>query len=287
MAAFTSRFSVSSLTLEKTFSRYGMWAVDLWRLSWKFWSSRSFSAATSLLVLSSTFSSFCHTWELDAASWLCSLATGLPVLFQSCWQVALSFSGLFDAIGPCTVEELVAACETKFNVGFDFATILSSPFSSCILFAIVSGKPAELKVWMQQIELKWLMLNKWRRLFHSSRVKFPLSMCLRVGAWVSTSLIRIFGSRLVLSNNQSRATLWVLDTCLVVRLLPLMITASLSSKTYRTELRRLRVRRNIINIAQFRNVVLDWSRGLVLGVFAWLRDATGFPVLFLWTSSIG
>ena len=65
----------------------------------------------------------------------------------------------------CTVEELIAACETRFNVGFDFATILSCPYSSCILFAIVPGQLAEL--------LKWLMLNKWKRLFHSSRVKLP------------------------------------------------------------------------------------------------------------------
>ena len=39
------------------------------------------------------------------------------------------------------------------------------------------------------------------------------------------------------SNNQSRATLWVLETCLIVGLLPFMIiliTASLSSNTYNT-----------------------------------------------------
>ena len=39
----------------------------------------------------------------------------------------------------------------------------------------------------------------------------------------------------VLSNNQSRATLWVLETCLIVGLLPLkifLITALLSSNTY-------------------------------------------------------
>ena len=44
-----------------------------------------------------------------------------------------------------------------------------------------------------------------------------------------------FGSNLVRSHNQSRATLWVLDTCLIVGLLPLKIiwiTASLSSNTY-------------------------------------------------------
>ena len=52
---------------------------------------------------------------------------------------------------------------------------------------------------------------------------------------VSMYLIWILGSRLIRSNNQSSATLWVLETCLIVGLLPLMIiliTASLSSNTY-------------------------------------------------------
>ena len=42
-------------------------------------------------------------------------------------------------------------------------------------------------------------------------------------------------SKLILSNNQPRETLWVLDTYLIVGLLPLiviLITASLSSNTY-------------------------------------------------------
>ena len=46
-------------------------------------------------------------------------------------------------------------------------------------------------------------------------------------------LIWILGSTLILSNNQSRETLWVLDTCLIVGLLPfiiILITASLSQK---------------------------------------------------------
>ena len=52
---------------------------------------------------------------------------------------------------------------------------------------------------------------------------------------LSTYLIWILGSKLILSNNQSRATLWVLETCLTVGLLPLiiiLITASLSSNTW-------------------------------------------------------
>ena len=48
-------------------------------------------------------------------------------------------------------------------------------------------------------------------------------------------LIWILRPKLIRSINQSRATLWVLETCLIVGLLPLMIiliTASLSSNTY-------------------------------------------------------
>ena len=58
-------------------------------------------------------------------------------------------------------EELAGTCEDKFiAVGFDFATILSSSFCSCILFAIVSGQLIKLEFLAQQVELKWLMLNK-------------------------------------------------------------------------------------------------------------------------------
>ena len=44
-----------------------------------------------------------------------------------------------------------------------------------------------------------------------------------------------FGVQIARSNSQSRATLWVLETCLIVGLLPfiiILITASLSSNTY-------------------------------------------------------
>ena len=51
----------------------------------------------------------------------------------------------YASVTFCTVEELIAACETSFNVGFDFAKILSSHFSSCILVAIVPGQMVELK----------------------------------------------------------------------------------------------------------------------------------------------
>ena len=80
-----------------------------------------------------------------------------------------------------------------------------------------------------------------------------------------------FGSKLILSDTQSSATLWVLDTCLIVGLRPLMIiliTASLSSKDeqHRTKQRKLRVRRDTVNIVQTKIVVLGWNLGFVLGV---------------------
>ena len=64
-----------------------------------------------------------------------------------------------------------------------------------------------------------------------------ISLSQYVASWflVSMYLIRNLGSKLILSNHQSRATLWVVETCLIVGLLPFMIiliTASLSSNTY-------------------------------------------------------
>ena len=55
----------------------------------------------------------------------------------------LSTHRFFDAIGLCTIDELVATCVTRFNVGFDFATILSSLLAS--FFAIVSRQLVDLK----------------------------------------------------------------------------------------------------------------------------------------------
>ena len=73
----------------------------------------------------------------------------------------MSIPGLLDAIGIFAVEEIARTCEDKFiAVDFDFATLLSSAFCSCILFAIVLGQLLKLEFLAQQVELKWLMLNK-------------------------------------------------------------------------------------------------------------------------------
>ena len=85
------------------------------------------------------------------------------------------------------------------------------------------------------------MLKKQRRFFHSSRMKCLLVKMSAFWCLVSLYLISILGSKLILSNNPSRETLWVLDTCLIVGLLPftlILITASLSSNTYNTAIDR-------------------------------------------------
>ena len=74
---------------------------------------------------------------------------------------ALSFPGRLDAIGSFADEKLAGTVEDKFiAVVLDLATIISSSFCSCTLFAIVLGQLVELEFLSQQIEVKWLMLNK-------------------------------------------------------------------------------------------------------------------------------
>ena len=129
----------------------------------------------------------------------------------------------FDEVEDDTIEGILAV---KFIIGLDFAVTRSSPDSCWTRFAIAAE---------QTVELKWLILNKLNKWFHSSRVKFPLVRMSASWFLVSMYLIWILESRLIRSNNQSSATLWVLETCLIVGLLPLMIiliTASLSSNTY-------------------------------------------------------
>ena len=68
---------------------------------------------------------------------------------------------------------------------------------------------------------------------------FLLSECLRVGSWCQCIWLGFLGPNLILSNNQSRATLWVLETSFIVWLLPfliILIIASLSSKMYNKKL---------------------------------------------------
>ena len=117
--------------------------------------------------------------------------------------------------------------ETKFIISFCFAVTLSPSDSFSVLFDFTLE---------QLVELEWLMFNRHKRWFRSSRVKFPFVSMSASWFSVSVHLIWVLGSKQILSNTQSRATQWVLETCLVVTLLPFMIiliTASLSLKIYK------------------------------------------------------
>ena len=116
------------------------------------------------------YASLSRTWDVDAAS----NEFGLTLTLLSGFPEAIGITGLLDAIGLDAVEELVAMEEDRFiAAGRDLDTTRSSSSCSCIFFAIVK-QLLKLKFLVQQVELKWLVLNKGRRSFHSSRAKFPL-----------------------------------------------------------------------------------------------------------------
>ena len=152
---------------------------------------------------------------------------------------------------------------SRLIIGLNFAVTRSSPESCWSLFAIVSE---------QTEELKWLILNKHNKWFHSSRVKLPLVKMSASWFLVSMYLIWIFGSRLIRSNNQSSATLWVLETCLIVGLLLLMIiliTASLSSKIHNKASWREECTFEEIKSMWFNTLVIPWdlwSSSLTMGL---------------------
>ena len=167
-------------------------------------------------VLASNISSDFHSWEDHLSSMFHSDEFDE---LRSIWLSYLVFPGLSDAVEASTFGSLMLHRETKFIIGFDFAVTLSSPASSCVLFDIASGP---------LMELTWNMIPF---------ITCEISLCQYICEWVLVSvyLIWILGSKLILTNNQSSATLWVLETCLIVGLLPFMIiliTASLSSNTY-------------------------------------------------------
>ena len=74
---------------------------------------------------------------------------------------AMSFPGPFDVFASFADEEHAETVEDTFiAIGFDFATILSSSFCSCILFVIVLEQLIKLEFIAQQVQVKWLMLTK-------------------------------------------------------------------------------------------------------------------------------
>ena len=114
-------------------------------------------------------SSMFHAEEFDEQASITGLSVPVCCTFNelsgTIWLSDLVFTGFSDAIEASTIWSLTRHLDTKFIIGFDFAVTLSSPASSCVLLDIA------LTLLMER---KWLMLNKHKRRFHSSRVQFHL-----------------------------------------------------------------------------------------------------------------
>ena len=271
------------------------------RISWVFWiagyykfpccffvSDRFPLSSSSWLLQASESENFHNTWFficcdkfpcdfLKQPAKVCILqlhlrtrrCVGFRISCHPCFQVSLLLwaSGLLDAIGIFADDELVWTVEDKFKaVDFDFFFSflflypLSHHFGAANQAGILSANGAEL-----------LVLNERRRLFHSSRVKFPFVNMSASWCLVSMYLIWIFGSRLILSNNQYSATLWVRDMCLIGFCLLWSYWSQLHCpqkfNEWRLNEQILRLRKHI-NIDQIQINSFGVDRGLIAGVLS-------------------
>ena len=111
------------------------------------------------------------------------------------------------------------------------------------------------KKWLRENVERFMMWNRCKRLFHSSRVKLPLVHKSVIWFLMSTYLIWILGSKLIPLNNQSTATRCVPDICLMVGLLPFYDHLDnsfvvLKNVSTRFTMRRVCVHRNLLHIGQ-------------------------------------
>ena len=162
--------------------------LDLW-----------FISRTDLSVLENGLSSLCHTWELDDdLSHLCATLENLTMICRLC---------------PATISQRLwnqnsnpicnsSGCVMYPNPTREFASRsywirahTSWVRLSWALFDIVFGFLIERK-WLQENIEKFMMLNRRRRWFHSSRVKLPSVKMSASWFLVSTYLIWILGSKI-------------------------------------------------------------------------------------------
>ena len=159
---------------------------------------------------------FSRTWDVGAPS----DELGLILTLLSGFPKAIGIPGLSDAIGLDAVEELVAIKEEIFiAAGRDLDTTLSSSF--LILNPLRhcgAVYQAEILGTASGAEMANMILMKKIVPLITCEISFGQDVCELVFGVDVTDLD--FGVKLVLSNNQSRATLWVRETCLIVGLRP-------------------------------------------------------------------
>ena len=130
--------------------------------------------------------------------------------------------------------------------------------------------------WQHENIERFMMFNERRRWPHSSRVKLTLVSMPASWFLVSTCLIWILEVQID-SKNQSRATLCVLDTCLIVGLLPLMITLITASLSSKMALRRIFVCGDVVHVRQLINKHLGFPI-----VRVWICDFANSFLLRVW-----
>ena len=154
------------------------------------------------------FLDLCSSTQVSPCS--SSSFTGLTGCPKSCGKFTFALHKL--RYTKLTDVALTGTIGLGFAVGSRF---LTSFWHGALLFDRIRKK---FRKWLRENIQKLIMLNKRSRWFHSSREKLPMFRISANWFWVSTYLIWILGSNLILWNNQSSATLWVPDTCLIVEL---------------------------------------------------------------------
>ena len=202
-------------------------AASLFALAWKC-SFGFVLVAASLPAPSSVFASDCHTWELDAASfWFESSAPGLPTLASKTQTLTRCFENPWTVW--CTPSRPYwRACYSLRNQVQRRLRVCHNYFFSFFFLHPLRHRFAAGRAEIANVEHVEKMVPL---------ITCEIALCQYVSKLVFgvNILIWILGSKLILSNNQSSATLWVRDTCLVAGPLPLMIillTASLTSKMH-------------------------------------------------------
>ena len=215
-------------------------------------------------------SSCCLTWEYTAGFWLVSrIWSQMPDETPPCSALAFPrFSGSLIYCGEFFLV-LKRLCDTKF-VGLGSAIAEPSlEVPSCPLVDTALCLLFERKCLQETSRISWYSTNEEDGSTHHVWSFFWLP-CQQVGSWWAILLIWIFVSELILSNNQSGATLWVLDTCLIVR------TSAFNDHfdgrffvfknvQLRLALRRMRVCGNVVHMRQLLNI----SVSLLFG-FGWV-----------------
>ena len=191
----------------------------------------------------------------------------VPLLRIDCWDlvgVSRQFPG--EGWNTTLIQFLIPRAVRITHIFWKiFLRTQQVPFGvlSWTLLDMALCFPFERK-WLQENIERFMIFNKRRGWSHSSRVKFLWLPWLRVVFWRHN--IR-FGSwvKLFLSIDQSSATLWLLDTCLIVGLRPLMIIFCFivfKNVQQSLTLRRLCVCCDVVHMRQF----LKISVSLLFGV---------------------